>query len=166
MLDTDYGVLNALMPVLGFEKIQWLGRYSTAMIMIITYHIWKYVPFWTLIFLSGLKGIPHDVYEAARVDGATSFKILRWITLPMIKGLYIVCTLISTIWTMGDFIIVYMLTGGGPGQSTNVLATIAYRYAFRFGEFDNASACFVFLFPVMIAIICFVIRKLEASVDW
>jgi len=163
MLDTDYGVLNALLPLLGFEKIQWLGRYTTAMIIIIVYHIWKYVPFWTLIFLSGLKGIPTDVYEAARVDGASSLRTLLWITLPMIKGLYIVCTLISVIWTMGDFIIVYILTGGGPGQSTNVLATIAYRYAFRFGEFDNASACFVFLFPVMIGIIVLVIRKLERS---
>ncbi|MBW1695346.1 MAG: sugar ABC transporter permease [Deltaproteobacteria bacterium] len=163
MLDTDYGVLNAMLPLLGFEKIQWLGQYSTAMFMIVVYHIWKYLPFWTLIFLSGLKGIPTDVNEAARVDGASSIQTLRWITLPMIKGLYIVCTLISVIWTMGDFIIVYMLTGGGPGQSTNVLATLAYRFAFRFGEFDNASACFVFLFPVMILIIIFVIKKLESS---
>jgi multiple sugar transport system permease protein len=83
----------------------------------------------------------------------------------MIKGLYIVCTLISVIWTMGDFIIVYILTGGGPGQSTNVLATLAYRYAFRFGEFDNASACFVFIFPILLVIIFFVVRKLETSED-
>ena len=163
MLDTDFGVLNAMLPVFGFEKIQWLGQYSTAMGIILGYHIWKYLPFWTLIFLSGLKGIPPDVYEAARVDGASPLQLLRWITLPMIKGLYIVCTLISIIWTMGDFITVYLLTGGGPGQSTNVLATIAYRFAFRFGEFDNASACFVFLFPVMILLIFLVIRKLEAS---
>jgi multiple sugar transport system permease protein len=163
MLDTDFGVLNALLPMVGFEKIQWLGQYSTAMGIILVYHIWKYLPFWTLIFLSGLKGIPSDVYEAGKVDGATAFQLLRWITLPMIKGLYIVCTLISIIWTMGDFITVYMLTGGGPGQSTNVLATIAYRFAFRFGEFDNASASFVFLFPVMMGLIVFVIRKLEGS---
>lgn len=163
MLDTDFGVLNALLPMLGFQKIQWLGQYSTAMGIILMYHIWKYLPFWTLIFLSGLKGIPPDVYEAAKVDGAAPLQLLRWITLPMIKGLYIVCTLISVIWTMGDFITVYLLTGGGPGQSTNVLATIAYRFAFRFGEFDNASACFVFLFPVMIVLILLVVRKLEAS---
>lgn len=163
MLDTDFGVLNALLPMLGFQKIQWLGQYSTAMGIILMYHIWKYLPFWTLILLSGLKGIPPDVYEAAKVDGAAPLQLLRWITLPMIKGLYIVCTLISVIWTMGDFITVYLLTGGGPGQSTNVLATIAYRFAFRFGEFDNASACFVFLFPVMVVLILLVIRKLEAS---
>ena len=163
LLDTDFGVLNALLPMVGFKKIQWLGQYSTAMGIILVYHIWKYLPFWTLILLSGLKGIPPDVYEAGKVDGATAFQLLRWITLPMIKGLYIVCTLISIIWTMGDFITVYMLTGGGPGQSTNVLATIAYRFAFRFGEFDNASASFVFVFPVMMALIVFVIKKLEGS---
>lgn len=163
MLDTDFGVLNAVLPMLGFQKIQWLGQYSTAMGIILMYHVWKYLPFWTLIFLSGLKGIPPDVYEAAKVDGASPLQLLRWITLPMIKGLYIVCTLISVIWTMGDFITVYLLTGGGPGQSTNVLATIAYRFAFRFGEFDNASACFVFLFPVMMLLIFLVVRKLEAS---
>lgn len=163
MLDTDFGVLNALLPMVGFKKIQWLGQYSTAMGIILVYHIWKYLPFWTLILLSGLKGIPPDVYEAGKVDGATAFQLLRWITLPMIKGLYIVCTLISIIWTMGDFITVYMLTGGGPGQSTNVLATIAYRFAFRFGEFDNASTSFVFVFPVMMALIVFVIKKLEGS---
>ncbi|HTX54900.1 MAG TPA: sugar ABC transporter permease [Candidatus Baltobacteraceae bacterium] len=163
MLDTDYGVLNALLESLGFGKIQWLGQYSTAMSIILVYHIWKYLPFWTLIFLSGLKGIPPDIYEAGKVDGATPVQILRWITLPMIKGLYIVCTLISVIWTMGDFITVYLMTGGGPGQSTNVLATIAYRFAFRFGEFDNASASFVLLFPVMMILIVFVIRKLEGA---
>jgi multiple sugar transport system permease protein len=163
MLDTDYGILNSLLESLGFGKIQWLGQYSTAMSIILMYHIWKYLPFWTLIFLSGLKGIPPDVYEAGKVDGATPVQTLRWITLPMIKGLYIVCTLISVIWTMGDFITVYLMTGGGPGQSTNVLATIAYRYAFRFGEFDNASASFVLLFPVMMILIVFVIRKLEGT---
>jgi multiple sugar transport system permease protein len=163
MLDTDYGVLNSLLQSLGFGKIQWLGQYSTAMSIILVYHIWKYLPFWTLIFLSGLKGIPPEIYEAGKVDGATSVQALRWITLPMIKGLYIVCTLISAIWTMGDFITVYLLTGGGPGQSTNVVATIAYRFAFRFGEFDNASASFVLLFPVMVILIVFVIRKLEGA---
>jgi multiple sugar transport system permease protein len=163
MLDTDYGVLNSLLQSLGFGKIQWLGQYSTAMSIILVYHIWKYLPFWTLIFLSGLKGIPPDIYEAGKVDGATPVQILRWITLPMIKGLYIVCTLISAIWTMGDFITVYLMTGGGPGQSTNVVATIAYRFAFRFGEFDNASASFVLLFPVMMILIVFVIRKLEGA---
>jgi len=163
MLDTDFGVVNALLPLVGLQRIQWLGQYSTAMAIILMYHIWKYLPFWTLIFLSGLKGIPPDVYEAARVDGASPVQLLRWITLPMMKGLYIICTLISAIWTMGDFITVYLLTGGGPGQSTNVLATIAYRFAFRFGEFDNASACFVLLFPVMLVLILLVIRKLEAS---
>ena len=163
MLDTDYGVLNSLLQSVGFGKIQWLGQYTTAMSIILMYHIWKYLPFWTLIFLSGLKGIPPDVYEAGRVDGATPLQLLRWITLPMIRGLYIVCTLISIIWTMGDFITVYLMTGGGPGQSTNVLATIAYRFAFRFGEFDNASASFVLLFPVMVILITFVIRKLEGS---
>jgi multiple sugar transport system permease protein len=163
MLDTDYGVLNSLLQSLGFGKIQWLGQYSTAMSIILVYHIWKYLPFWTLIFLSGLKGIPPDIYEAGKVDGATPLQILRWITLPMIKGLYIVCTLISAIWTMGDFITVYLMTGGGPGQSTNVVATIAYRFAFRFGEFDNASASFVLLFPVMMILIVFVIRKLEGA---
>jgi multiple sugar transport system permease protein len=163
MLDTDYGVLNSLLQSLGFGKIQWLGQYSTAMSIILVYHIWKYLPFWTLIFLSGLKGIPPEIYEAGKVDGATSVQTLRWITLPMIKGLYIVCTLISAIWTMGDFITVYLMTGGGPGQSTNVVATIAYRFAFRFGEFDNASASFVLLFPVMMILIVFVIRKLEGA---
>ena len=163
MLDTDYGVLNSLLQSVGFGKIQWLGQYTTAMSIILMYHIWKYLPFWTLIFLSGLKGIPPDVYEAGRVDGATPLQLLRWITLPMIRGLYIVCTLISIFWTMGDFITVYLMTGGGPGQSTNVLATIAYRFAFRFGEFDNASASFVLLFPVMVILITFVIRKLEGS---
>ncbi len=163
MLDTDYGVLNSLLESVGFGKIQWLGQYSTAMSIILVYHIWKYLPFWTLIFLSGLKGIPPDIYEAGRVDGATPVQLLRYVTLPMIKGLYIVCTLISAIWTMGDFITVYLMTGGGPGQSTNVLATIAYRFAFRFGEFDNASASFVLLFPVMLLVIVFVIRKLEGG---
>jgi len=161
IFDTDLGIANKLLSFLGFSKIMWLTTYETAMLLAIIFHIWKWVPFWTIILLSGLKSIPVHLYEASEIDGANKWQIFRFITLPLIKNLYIMCTLLSTIWTMGDFIIIYVLTGGGPAQTTNVLATIAYRYAFIIGDFGISSASIVFVLPLVIVLALLLIKKVE-----
>ena len=91
-------------------------------------HIWKSLPFWTLILLAGRMAIPGEQYEAASVDGATNWQKFRFITWPSMRGLYLTSTLLSTIWTLGDFNSVYLLTGGGPADLTHVLATLGIRY--------------------------------------
>src|SRR3546814_11819492 len=93
-------------------------------------YIWKWLPFWTLIFLAGRMAISRDLYEAASVDGATGVKAFFYITLPMMRKLYVTCTLLSTLWTLGDYNTVPFVSGGGPRISPQWLATRGMRKAF------------------------------------
>lgn len=159
ILDTDYGILNFLLINLGLPPYAWLSYYDSAMTAIIIFHVWRNLPFWTITFLAGLQGIPVELYEAAKIDGAGPFKIFTNITLPLIKTLYFVCTLISIIWTIGDFNTVWILTRGGPGSSTHVISTLAYRYAFEMGDLGVSSAMLVSVLPIIIILILILIIK-------
>ena len=101
---------------------------SLALSFSILVHIWKSLPFWTLILIAGRLAIPGDLYEAASVDGATRRQQFRFVTWPSMQTLYLTCTILSMIWTLGDFNSVYLLTGGGPADLTHVLATLGIRY--------------------------------------
>ena len=114
--------------------------------MAILVHIWKSLPFWTLILLAARLAIPDDLYEAASVDGATSFQKFRFVTWPSMQTLYVTCTILSMIWTLGDFNSVYLLTGGGPGDLTHVLATLGIRYL-RLDQVDLSMAAIVVAHP-------------------
>jgi multiple sugar transport system permease protein len=161
ILDTDMGIINQILSEIGLSKVKWLSQYETAMFSIIMFHIWKWLPFWTVIFLGGVKSIPRELYEACSIDGGGVWKTFRYITLPLIKPLYIICVLLSTIWTMGDFNTVYVLTGGGPAQTTNVLATLAYRYAFFVGDFGMASSIITFILPIVIILLLLLFRMIR-----
>ena len=106
----------------------WLNDPTLALSLAMLVHIWKSLPFWTLILIAGRLAIPDDLYEAASVDGATRWQKFRYITWPSMRTLYLTCTILSTIWTLGDFNSVYLLTGGGPADLTHVLATLGIRY--------------------------------------
>ncbi len=93
------------------------------------------MPFWTVIFLAGRMTIPRDIYDAAEVDGATGVRRFVHVTFPLLANLYLICTLLSTLWTLGDFTTVYLVSGGAPALSTEVLATLGFHYAF-----DTAQA--------------------------
>ena len=105
-------------------------------------HIWKSLPFWTLILIAGRLAIPGEQYEAASVDGATRWQKFRFITWPSMRTLYLTSTILSMIWTLGDFNSVYLLTGGGPADLTHVLATLGIRYL-RLDQVDLAMATIV-----------------------
>ena len=110
--------------------------------MAILVHIWKSLPFWTLILIAGRLAIPKEMYEAAAVDGATSWQKFKFITWPSMRTLYLTCTILSMIWTLGDFNSVYLLTGGGPADLTHVLATLGIRYL-RLDQVDLSMASIV-----------------------
>src|SRR5262249_58810037 len=97
-------------------------------------HIWKWLPFWTVILLAGRMAIPTEIQDAAKVDGATGFRNFLHINFPLLANLYLICTLLSTIFSLGDFNSVYFVTGGGPADSTHVLATLGIRYAFDLAQ--------------------------------
>src|SRR5262249_62387935 len=108
----------------------WLNEWWLAVGANIVAYVWKWMPFWTMVFLAGRRAIPRDVSDAAAVDGAAGARGFVHITFPLLANLYLVCTLLSTIWTVGEFTTVYFVSGGAPVCCTEALATLAYHYAF------------------------------------
>src|SRR5260370_1422895 len=106
------------------------------------------MPFWTVIFLAGRMTIPPDIYDAAEVDGATGVRRFVHVTFPLLANLYFICMLLSTLWTVGDFTTVYLVSGGGPHHSTDVLATLGFGYAFDAGKPALGVAAVLSALPV------------------
>ncbi len=154
------GVLSALFGIDGplWFNNRWLGLGSN----IIAY-IWKWMPFWTLIFLAARMRIPQDIYDSAEIDGATGSRRFVHVTFPLLANLYLLCTLLSALWTVGDFTTVYLVSGGGPAGSTEVLATLGFRYAFDFAKPALGVAAVMSALPVLIPIVIVLIRRLQTS---
>jgi len=161
MMSSQWGILNLISEDLGLGTHHWLASRWTAIAALILFHIWKYLPFWTVIFLSARRGIPRQLYEAAAIDGASPVATFRYISFPLLAGIYLICTLLSMVFTMGDFTNVQLMTGGGPGDSTHVLATLAYRYTFRMGKIDWGMGVFATALPVTLLFIFVLIKKIR-----
>ena len=154
------GVLSALLGIEGpnWFNNRWLGLGSN-----IVAYIWKWMPFWTVIFLAARIRIPRDIYDAAEVDGATGSRRFVHITFPLLANLYLICTLLSTLWTLGDLTTVYLVSGGGPAGSTEVLATLGFRYAFDAAKPALGVAAVMSAVPVLIPIVIILMRRLQTS---
>jgi multiple sugar transport system permease protein len=107
--------------------------------------------------------IPRVIYDAAEVDGATGPRSFVHVTFPLLANLYLICTLLSTLWTLGDFTTVYLVSGGGPGGSTEVLATLGFRYAFDASKAALGVAAVMSALPVLIPIVLLLMRRLHTS---
>jgi multiple sugar transport system permease protein len=166
MLNGEWGMINAILfKFFGIDGPGWLTTPPTAMGSIIFVHIWKYLPFWTLILLAGRLAISTDLYEAAEIDGANSWQRFRYITWPGVRNLYITSTLLSTIWSLGDFNSVYLLTGGGPFNTTHVLATLGIRYAFFLNDVNTGVATVITAMPFMVPLIAYMLRRLNRRAE-
>src|SRR5215813_10260814 len=131
MLIGEQGLLDGILQALfGIDGPIWFNHRGLALASNIVAYIWKWMPFWTVIFLAGRMAIPQELYEAADVDGASGWYRFWHVTVPLMANLYFVSTLLSTIWSLGEFNAVFFVTGGGPAMSTEVLATLGIRYAF------------------------------------
>src|SRR5215468_226734 len=119
--------------------------------------------FWTVILLAGRMAIPQELYEAAEVDGAAGLNRFVHITFPLLANLYLICTLLSTVFTLGDFNAVYFVSGGGPALSTHVLATLGIRNAFEIARPDLGMAAVMSALPLMIPLVVVLMRKLRAT---
>src|ERR1700691_150527 len=165
MLNSQWGLVNnVIWDVFHADGPGWLdtSRWLALGSVIVTY-IWKNMPFWTVILLAGRMAIPQELYEAAEVDGATGLRRFAHVTIPLLANLYLVCTLLDTIFALGDFNATYFVSGGGPAMSTEVLATLGIRYAFttalpRLGVAEVMTAL-----PVLIPLIFILMRKLRVS---
>jgi multiple sugar transport system permease protein len=166
MLNSEWGMLNGILwDLFTIEGPWWLVEPQLAFGSVIFVHIWKNLPFWTLILLAGRMAIATDLYEAARIDGATAFQQFTNITWPQLKNLYITSTLLSTIWSLGDFNSVYLLTGGGPAELTHVLATLGIRYAFNLQQVGIGVACVMVALPILVPLVILLIRRLGKGAE-
>ena len=161
MLNPEWGIINSLIfRITGSDGPNWLNEPAVALAMAITVHIWKSLPFWTLILIAGRLAIPNELYEAASVDGASSWQKFKFITWPSLQTLYLTSTILSMIWTLGDFNSVYLLTGGGPADLTHVLATLGIRYL-RLDQVDLSMAAIVCALPLVLPLVYFMMKRLS-----
>jgi multiple sugar transport system permease protein len=161
MLNPEWGMVNQLIfRFTGDDGPNWLNDPSVALSMAIGVHIWKSLPFWTLILMTGRLAISQDLFEAADVDGANWWQKFRFITWPSMQALYLTCTLLSMIWTLGDFNSVYLLTGGGPADLTHVLSTLGIRYL-RLDQLNLAMASIVCAMPLVLPLVYFMMKRLS-----
>jgi len=162
MLNSQWGLVNnVIWTLLQTDGPPWLDNASLALGSVIYAHIWKWLPFWTIIFLAGRMAIPPELYEAGKVDGASSLDLFVHITVPLLGGLYLVCTLLSTIWALGDFNAVRFISGGGPALSTHVLATLGIRNAFEIGNPALGMATVLSALPLLIPLVILLMRQLK-----
>jgi multiple sugar transport system permease protein len=162
MFDALRGFINVSLETLGLigEPIAWLGQPSTAMMAVVVVNIWRGFPFFGVSLLAGLQAIPADLYEAAAVDGASATQRFRHVTLPGLRPVIFVTALISTIFTLNDFNIVYVMTRGGPGIATHILATYTYEVGFQALRWGRAVAVSMYLMPLVVVMIVVLARRL------
>jgi multiple sugar transport system permease protein len=160
MLNPEWGIINqTIFRLTAEDGPNWLNDPTLALALAMMVHIWKSLPFWTLILVAGRLAIPADLYEASSVDGASGWQKFRFVTWPSMRTLYLTCTILSTIWSLGDFNSVYLLTGGGPADLTHVLATLGIRYL-RLDQVDMSLAAVVCAMPLVLPLVFFMMRRL------
>ena len=164
MLNGQWGLINnVIWELFQTDGPPWLDQSTFAMGSVIAAYIWKWLPFWTVILLAGRMAIPKELYEAAEVDGATGLRRFLHITFPLLANLYLVCTLLSTIWTLGDFNSVHFVSGGGPALQTHVLATLGIRDAFELGDPGLGMAAVISALPLLIPLVIVLMRRLSTG---
>ncbi len=141
----DFGFLNNLLRAAALPPVEWLSDPDLAMLSLVLVDLWQTAPFAFLILLAGLQAVPPEVYEAARIDGASPRQILLTITLPLLTPHILLAALLRCIDSFKIFDKVYALTGGGPGNATETLSMYVYRLGFRFFDVGLASAAAVIM---------------------
>lgn len=133
------GFANALLDVVGIDPVQWLSTPWMAMTWLILVNTWKSAPYWTLMISAGLQTVPRELLEAARVDGASAIRVLWSVTIPVLRPVLGTTALLAFIWTFNYFDLVYLLTNGGPGDSTTTLPFAIWESSLKFNRFDQGA---------------------------
>ncbi|MBG0829927.1 sugar ABC transporter permease [Planomonospora sp. ID67723] len=159
LYNSDYGVINAMLRSVGLGAVGWLDDPTTAKIAVIAVNVWIGIPFMMLAMLGGLQSIPRELYEAAEVDGATPWQRFRFVTVPGLRTVSSTVLLLGTIWTFNMFPLIFLITGGGPGSSTEILVTYAYREAFTGIRNYSGSAAWGVLILLLLVVMAVVYRR-------
>jgi multiple sugar transport system permease protein len=163
-LNGQWGMLNNILYALfGIDGPIYLNSHWMGLASNIGAYIWKNLPFWTIIMLAGRMAVPQELYEAAEVDGASGLGRFWNVTFPLMANLYLVCTLLDTVFALGDFNATFFVSGGGPAMSTEVLATLGIRYAFTVAMPRLGVAAVMSALPVLIPLVILLMRKLRMS---
>jgi multiple sugar transport system permease protein len=161
LLLNPYGVVNYLLIESGIvsNQVEWLSSRELALYTVTFINVWAGYPFYMVSFLAGLQGIPVDLYEAGKIDGANSIQLFRFITLAQLRPIIISLALLDFIWTTHQFTLIWMTTGGGPIRSTEVMSTFIYKLAFSRSEFALASATAMLMLALTSFVAVFYVRN-------
>ena len=151
MFNQQFGVINALLTQLGSSPVDWFGSFGTAFSANVATNTWLGFPFMMVVTLGALQSIPSDLYEAAEVDGASRWQAFRHITIPLLRPALLPAVIMGSVWTFNMFNIVYLVSGGRPDGSTDILITEAYRWAFERERYGYAAAYSLVIFFVLLA---------------
>jgi multiple sugar transport system permease protein len=156
IFDSIYSVINWTLQAMGLITADtwpmWLGKPRLAMISVITVHVWRLLPLATVILLAGYTSIPHDLHDAAEVDGAGFWRHLFQVTLPLVRPIMLVAGLFGLVFAFTDMIVIFVLTRGGPYDTTQVLSSLAFFTGILGGDLAGGAAISLFLFPVLVVV--------------
>lgn len=158
MLAPDVGIFNVVLKSLGLSSVNFLGNPQLALLCVALVSVWKNIGYFLVLFYAGVQDIPAEQYEAARVDGADGLRQFLHITVPGLRPVTLLCTILATIWSFQVFDLVYVMTGGGPGGATTTIVMGIYEAGFRSFQMGYASAIAMVL--LLIVLVVSVIQRL------
>jgi multiple sugar transport system permease protein len=160
-LHPELGIVNYLIGLAGGPKVNWLGNPNVAFWTVVLVDIWHQVSFMIILLLAGLSALPREPYEAARMDGASPARAFIHITLPLMRPVIVVTLLIRFIFAIKTFDLIYIMTRGGPGASTELISYLIYRFGF-YRHFGEAAAISVLLLLVVLALTAYLYRYMRS----
>jgi len=164
MLIGEQGLVDSLLRELfAVEGPIWFNDHSLALSWNIAAYVWKWMPFWTMVFVAGRMAIPQEIYETAAIDGAIGARRFVHVVFPLLANIYLVSTLLATLWTVGDFNTVYLVSSGAPARSTEVLATLGFHYAFDAAQPSLGVAAVMSVLPLLVPLALLLMRRLQVG---
>jgi multiple sugar transport system permease protein len=165
MFNDQFGIVNVILGVFGVPQIAWLTQKWTAFLAILLTDVWLWTPWFALLLLAGLQSLPPEPFEAAQIDAASAWRTFRYITLPMLRPVMVVCIVIRAIDAFRTFDIVWTISGGGPARATEVFSIYAYVEAFQFMNFGRGSAAAVIGAVIIVVFAMLLYRILNRWVE-
>ena len=149
--DPTIGLLNFVLHSLGLPPGQWVSNQKTVLASLVLVDVWQWTPMITLIVLAGLAALPEELFEAARVDGASVWQIIRYVTIPMVSPVILTALILRLIDALKTFDIIFAMTGGGPGYASETLNIMGFKYSFEYFRMGQSAVILVVLFLVVYA---------------
>jgi multiple sugar transport system permease protein len=160
LYDSDFGVYNAALAAVGLPKVNWLGNPDVALISIIIFDVWQWTPFVMLITLAGLQSLPREPFEAASLDGASTFTVLRKLTFPLLSPVLTLVFILRAIDAARLYDPIATTTRGGPGVATETVTYFLYRVGLKYFRLDQASAMALLILFAIVVFSGLVLRRL------